>query len=120
MNHALFGQLDYSKDDEHWTGKAHLPQFARFGDGVDEAEEPLRREGMLPLSICAAADAEPNPSQVAAFQYLRDHEAEVFDAVLRALFDCYQEYTTSPLSGLWDRIGSWFGVKPVSTPADLK
>ena len=41
MNHDLFGELQYDKDDQSWTGTATLRPFVTFGESAyaDEAQK---------------------------------------------------------------------------------
>ena len=121
MDHELFGRLQYDAGDELWTGSARLRRFAGFGEdrSDDEAERKRRREGLLPLAVRDPTGQGPSPPQALAYRHLLDAEAGVLRAALDALFDSYQDYTASPLSGLWDRIGRLFGVRPVESPAGL-
>ncbi len=59
--------------------------------------------------------------QEAAYRFLRDNEADVFRAVLEALFESYKAYTDapSPLSPLWNWLGGLLGVKPIESPEGL-
>jgi hypothetical protein len=119
MDHELFGHLRYDEADESWTGAATLRRFAAFGRARYEDEAGGRRDGVLPLAVRDPTGRGPSPPQALAYRHLRDHEAEVFRAARAALFDAYQEYTASPLTGLWDRIGRLFGVRPVASPEGL-
>jgi Domain of unknown function (DUF6985) len=121
MDHELFGDLRYKRADQSWTGLVSLRQFAAFGEPTydDEAEQRLRREGFLPLVIYDPPGTGPSPHQEAAYRFLRDHEGDVFRATLSALFESYTEYTASPMSGIWDWVGRWFGVKPIESPEGL-
>ena len=54
----------------------------------------------------------------------KDLEQRYYDSTfhglnLAALFDSYRAYTASPLSGIWDRVGRLFGVRPIESPAGL-
>ena len=123
MDDKLFGELLYRDGDQEWTGSVTLPYFAAFGAArYDGAREPYSRsDGILQLVIRDPDGVAPSPQQEAAFRYLREHEGEVFQAALAGLLDSYKAYTDShsPLSGLWNWIGSWFGVKPIETPLGL-
>jgi hypothetical protein len=122
MNHELFGEIRYDRDDERWTGSATLRRFATFGDETrfdDEAEQERRREGILPLTVCDPKGDGPSPPQEVSFRFLRDHEADVFQATLGALFESYREYTASPMSGFWVWVGRLLGVKPIESPEGL-
>jgi len=123
MHHELFGDLRYEPGDEIWTGSVRLRQFAAFGESgfADENERRQRADGILPLSI-RAGETGPTTQQEAAFQFLRDNEADVFHAALSALFDSYKAYTaaTSPLSPFWKWVGGLLGAKPVESPEGLK
>jgi Domain of unknown function (DUF6985) len=120
MDHELFGNLRYNKTDQLWSGSTTLRQFANFGaTRCNDDEERRRREGILPLSIRDPAAAGPTSQQQTAFRFLRDNEADVFRAALGALFQSYQEYTASPISGFWEWVGGLFGVKPIESPDAL-
>jgi hypothetical protein len=121
INLELFGEIRYNTDDQLWTGAVRLGLFAAFGESWadDEAERRQRSEGILPLAIPDPTGKGPSRQQEQAFRFVRDHEADVFRAVLGALFESYQAYTASPLSGFWERIGAWFGIKPIQSPEGL-
>jgi hypothetical protein len=121
MNHELFGELRYQRDDQQWTGAVRLGLFAKFGEPRDDDEAEQRRwgEGILPLVVHDPAGNGPSPPQEEAFRFVRDREADVFRAVLGALFESYKEYTASPISGFWEWVGGWFGVKPIASPEGL-
>ena len=119
MDHELFGNLRYDEWDECWAGSACLPRFAAFGEARYEDEAGQRREGVLPLAIWDPTGRGPSLHQELAYRHLLDREADVFRAALAALFDSYREYTASPLSGLWERIGRRFGVRPIESPEGL-
>lgn len=122
MHHELFGDLRYEPGDEFWAGFVRLRQIAPFGEVryEDDNERQRRGEGILPLTIWAG-ESGPTAWQEAAFRFLRDNEAEVFRAVLRALFESYKGYTDSPspLSPLWNWLGGVLGVKPIESPEGL-
>jgi hypothetical protein len=120
MHHELFGDLGYNQSDQTWTGSAMLRSFATFGEQYsDETERNERREGRLPLILFDPVGTGPNPPQASAFRWLRDQEADVFRAVLGALFESYRTYTASPLSGFWKWLGRCLGVKPIESPEGL-
>jgi hypothetical protein len=119
MDHDLFGDLQHDPANDEWTGSVALPRFAAFGEPTFDDDADRRRQGILPLVVRDPTGTGPSPQQERAFRFLRDHEGDVFRAALDALFESYQEYTASPLSGLWERVGRWFGVKPVESPSGL-
>ncbi|MCI0742624.1 MAG: hypothetical protein L0Y72_26625 [Gemmataceae bacterium] len=122
MHHELFGELQYEPGDEFWAGFVRLRQFAAFGEPryEDEDERKRRDEGILPIAIWASGSG-PTVPQEAAYRFLRDNEADVFRAVLEALFESYKAYTDapSPLSPLWNWLGGLLGVKPIESPEGL-
>jgi Domain of unknown function (DUF6985) len=121
MHHELFGDIEYRRADEFWTGKVCLRRFAAFGGKPydDEAMRRRRREGMLPLVIYDPTGRGPSPRQEAAYRFLRDNEDDVLRAALGALFESYTEYSASPMSGLWGWVGRWLGVSPITSTAGL-
>jgi hypothetical protein len=122
MRHELFGELEYDRDDDSWTGVVRLPQFAAFGDTQweDDDERRRRKDSLLPLTIWAS-EIGPTPRQEDAYRLLRDNELTVFKEVLGALFECYNEYTDAPslLSPLWKWLGRKLGIKPIETADGL-
>jgi hypothetical protein len=122
MHHDFFGDIRYDEADQFWMGWATLPLIAAFGEAGsgDEVEERRRREAMLPLVVNDPDGAGPRPPQVAAFRFLLDHEADVFRAARQALFESYQAYTTSWMSGFWCWLGRRLGVKPIESPEGLE
>lgn len=67
-----------------WSGDVVLRSWAGF---------PTRRgasDGKVGLTVMPADEARripPRPGQVRAFQYLLDHELEIRDAIVQAIFD---------------------------------
>jgi hypothetical protein len=112
-----FGDLRYDKDDQLWTGRIRLPEFAKFGDLVrPESDVP---GDSLPLAVNDPTGTGPDARQGLAVRHLIEHESEVLRVVLAALFDSYQQYTASPLSGFWTWLGRRLGVKPIESPDGL-
>jgi hypothetical protein len=122
MHHEVFGDLQYEPGDEIWAGSVRLRRFAAFGDTGSENEDERRRraDGVLPLAIRAARTG-PTAPQQAAYRFVRDREADVFQAALGALFESYRAYTDAPgpLRPLRNWLGGLLGVKPVESPQGL-
>lgn len=121
MKHELFGDIQYDKRVQEWTGSVDLRLFAMFGlhRNADETGQQARQEGKLPLIIQDWEETGPTPQQAMAFRYLLDHQVDVFHAALGALFESYKEYTSSPISPFWEWIGRKLGVKPIESPEEL-
>jgi uncharacterized protein DUF6985 len=77
------------------------------------AAEERRRQGLFPFTVVDPTGAGPTPEQEAAFRHLVEHEAEVCQAVLEALYRSYQQYSADER---WRRI---CGLPEIASPAGI-
>lgn len=70
-------------------------------------------KGQFPIGVGAALDAPPKPQQEAAFKFLTENEAAVFDAVLAEVWDSFQGAYGQEH---WRQVA---GIKPAASVADL-
>ncbi len=70
-------------------------------------------KGLFPIGLAAPEGAIPAPAQEASFQFLKDYEQAVLDAVLAQVWESFQEAYEQEH---WRRIA---GIKPAASIAEL-
>jgi Ankyrin repeats (3 copies)/Domain of unknown function (DUF6985) len=92
MNHDVFGPISYKMRDQVWIGKCSLPRFAEYGSNPDEGQfwasegDDFRQE-RFGLTIRDTTGDGPTKEQTNSFQYLKQNEAQVCEAVGAALLE---------------------------------
>lgn len=98
---ATFGpvaeQMIAAIDEQAAKAQAGTPDEEQRAELEKQAAKARRkaerlRQGLFPLHIGDPEQSGPSPEQEAAFLHLKEHEAEVCQAVMGALFQSYQEY----------------------------
>ncbi len=84
----------FSWDEYAWVARDRLPSWAGFqsrGGAYGAKDRRTPSDGAMQVSIRTRRDrpTAPHPSQVAAYRWLKEHEADVARAILDAAFRIY-------------------------------
>lgn len=98
-------------DDYSWSGEINLPSWAGFQSrrgNYGSVNSSDSSDGSAGLMVNTQDDTRipPTPEQKAAFQYLLDHETQVADKILQAIFLKYPEQRIAYLDAFdeYDRV----------------
>lgn len=81
------------EDEEEFGPSLGLRAEADREEERSKEEARLREQGLFPFRVGDPEGEGPPPEQEAAFRHLVEHEATVCNAVLRALFASYRQYS---------------------------
>ncbi len=92
MQHDVFGEIAYNRDDEAWSGSCSLPVFAQFGklppdNYLLREPEPGFERGVFAFTVQDETGEGPSGPQAEAFRFLLAHEADVCDAVFTEVLE---------------------------------
>ncbi len=120
-NFVAAGLPDFAWDDSVWTATDTLPSWAGFQSrggayGARDRAEPSRGRVKVRISTPLDTPVLPHASQVAAYRWLKEHEADVARAVRDAAFAYYPGARAEWLRDYPDEAAA---LPVLADPADL-
>jgi hypothetical protein len=97
MQHDVFGDISYNKDDHEWTGLVGMRALAQYGKNLPKdycfvAEpNPEFHRGLFPFKIQDATGDGASFAQANAFRFLLENENDVCRAVMLEILKAYPE-----------------------------
>ncbi len=88
IHHPLFGTLKWDSSVETWGGRVRLAFFV--GHGLPEKGDRPERETFI--NLYDESGQGPSAEQENALIYLLENETAVGQAIVQAVFACYQEF----------------------------